>query len=141
MCHSGGTGLLSIMCYTRWAGMLTIMCYLFKRLVHLPLCVTQGLAHLPLCVTQEGLAHLSLCVAYKILIHLPLCVTQEGVSIRDWHAGQHALLSLLTIMHYSTGMLSIRCCLSGSCVLAIIHFWHACNVLLNRLAYVCLPTI
>ena len=101
MCHSRGTGLLATMCYTRWAGMLTIMCYLFKILVHLPLCVTQGLPHLPLCVTQEGLAHLSLCVAYERLIHLPLCVTQEGVSMRDWHAGQHALLIRMTGMFAS----------------------------------------
>ena len=58
--------------------------------------------------------------------------------MRDWHASQHALLKRVNgmfasmcyspcFMHYSrgTGMLAIRCCLSGSCVLAIMHFWHA----------------
>ena len=36
--------MLAIMCYARRTGTLAIMCYLFKRLAHLPLCVTGMLA-------------------------------------------------------------------------------------------------
>ena len=44
MCYTRKTGMLANMCHTRGAGMLTIMFNLFNRLVHYPLCVTQGLA-------------------------------------------------------------------------------------------------
>ena len=94
-----------------------------------------------MCCFQETDTLVFMCYTrgnlHEEMAHWPACFTQEG----DWNVCQYVLLSLFTIMHYSTGMLAIRCCLSGSCVLAIMHFWHACNVLLNRLACICLPTI
>ena len=139
------------------------LCVTQQGLARLPLYVSQeGLARLPLCVTYFRNWYICHYVShkdwhtchyvlrtYKRLIHLPLCVTQEKslheglarwpaffTQDGDWYVCQYVLLNLFTIMHYSTGMLAIRCCLSGAGVLAIMHFWHACNVLLNRLAYI-----
>ena len=59
------------------------------------------LVHLPLCVHKDWHACHYVLRTYKRLVHLPLCVTQEGVCMRDWHAGQHALLKRVTGMFAS----------------------------------------
>ena len=73
--------------------MLTIMCYLLRdwHICHYVfhkdwyacyyvLRTFKRLVHLPLCVTQEGL-----------LARWPACFTQEG----DWHVCQYVLLSFV----------------------------------------------
>ena len=104
MCSTRGTGTLAIMCYTRGTGTLVIICF-----------------------TREA-GTLPLCVAFKRLIHLSLCVTQEGICMRKWHTGQHALLKRVTGMF--TSMCYSAClplCITRlACLLLGVVKWIMC---------------
>ena len=102
ICYTRRTGTLAIMCFTRGAGMLTIMCetgtfaimcstrtgtlaimcyvYTYKRLVHLPLCVTQEGVCMRDCwhpgqhVLLKRVTGMFASMCYSAC--LPLCITQ-----------------------------------------------------------------